>query len=167
MNCEAVGFGSCDYRLAVCIGNRPLLPEYQTLGLIKPLERGEIAHIVDKTGNHWRKIFNLYAKLMFQLDSSTETSWQNYRDNVLLQKGSGHTLIFSDPKCLLGSGETAFIISGKSYAQGLGIFDATVSIGDGFYIDVLRKTIVTPYFDYRQLSNRKLDMLTSIMTRCF
>ncbi len=165
IDASCVGLGCKDYRLAVYIGNRPILPEFQSLEHLKPLALGEVAFIVDSTGNHWRKIFNIYAKLMYQLEVNDEASWQNYRDNCLLQQGCGHALIFSNiPSVFPISPFSAIrIISGKSYAQTLGVLDETHCIEDGFYIDIPRKIIVTPYFDYRQLSNRKLDMLISII----
>lgn len=155
--------GDQHYRVAVCIGNRPAMPEYQTLNTLTALEHGDIAHIVEATGNHWRKIFNIFAKLMFQLDKHTEPTWQDYRDRVLLQQGSGHALIFSSFELLPPSDENLVIVAGKSYAQALGIFESAKPLGDGFYIDTSANVIVTPYFDYRQLSNRKLDMLISLI----
>ncbi|WP_250656318.1 DUF6942 family protein [Alkalimarinus coralli] len=159
------GLGDHHYRLAVCIGNRPDLPEYQQLTGLKALKPGDISYIVDRTGNHWRKIFNIFAKLMFQLDDGPVATWQAYRDQQLLQKGCGHTLIFPPIDHLPCSVNTACIVSGKSYAEQFGLLERAAPLGEGFYIDISRKTIVTPYFDYRQLSNRKLDMLISIIQR--
>ncbi|WP_411266875.1 DUF6942 family protein [Colwellia sp. C1TZA3] len=47
--------------------NCPPLPYYQNLTSVKALVADEIAHITDETGNHWRKTFNVYAKLLFEL----------------------------------------------------------------------------------------------------
>lgn len=159
------GLGDHNYRLAVCIGNRPDLPEYQQLTGLKGLKSGDISHIVDRTGNHWRKIFNIFAKLMFQLDGLQVATWQAYRDQQLLQKGCGHALIFSPIDYLTLSSDAICIVSGKSYAEQLGLLERAAPLGEGFYIDAARKIIITPYFDYRQLSNRKLDMLISIIQR--
>lgn len=160
-----VGLGDRHYGLAVYIGNRPAMPEYQTLCAFKALQEGDIAHIVEATGNHWRKIFNIYAKLVFLLDGSEQPTWQAFRDHALLRHGCGHALIFSALNNLPPAGDTISIISGKSHAQTLGVFDSAVAVGDDFYIEPSRKIIITPYFDYRQLSNRKLDMLISIIKR--
>lgn len=163
MNRELVGFGDYHYRLVVCIGNRPNMPKYQNLNTLTALACGDIAHIVEATGNHWRKILNIFAKLMFQLDNSAEPTWQDYRDRILLQQGCGHALLFSSFESLPPTDETLVIIAGKSYAQSLGVFESLRPLGEGFYIDPSAKIIVTPYFDYRQLSNRKLDMLISFI----
>ncbi len=166
MKINPIGLGDSDYRIAVCIGNRPMLPEYQTLGQLMPLVPGEVGNIVERTGNHWRKIMNIYAKLMFQLDGGGEPSWQHYRDNRLLQQGCGHALLFSSPQPQLNS-NAIVIVTGKAYAQSLGLLDSATAVDDGFYIASSHNLIVTPYFDYRQLSNRKLDMLTSLITTHF
>ncbi len=158
-----VGVGDRHYRVAVCIGNCPDMPEFQTLDSLKPLEYGDIQRIVDATGNHWRKIFNIFAKLMYQLDKHTETTWQDYRDCILLQQGCGHALIFSSFESLPPSDGAFLIVAGKSYAKELGVFESVKLLGEGIYIDTSANVIVTPYFDYRQLSNRKLDMLISLI----
>ncbi|UZE95997.1 DUF6942 family protein [Alkalimarinus alittae] len=163
MDNHIVGLGDRHYRLAVCIGNRPPMPEYQGLHTLKPLQSGDITHIVESTGNHWRKIFNIYAKLMFLIAQRGQPTWQAYRDHVLLQQGCGHTLIFSPLNTLPAASDTILIVSGKSYAQTLGVLDTSVDVGDGFYLNTAKKIIIAPYFDYRQLSNRKLDMLISII----
>ena len=163
MRQRLAGLGDQNYRVAVCIGNCPMMPEYQTLTALTALEKGNIAHITEITGNHWRKVFNIFAKLMFQLDESAELTWQDYRDLTLLQKGCGHALIFSSLETLPSLGQTLTIIAGKTHAQALGVFESVSPLGEGFYIDASAKIIVTPYFDYRQLSNRKLDMLISLI----
>lgn len=141
-----------------------MMPYYQNLNEFAPLKPDEIAHIVEHTGNHWRKVFNIFAKLMFQLDKSSEPTWQAYRDRALLQQGSGHALVFSSFESLPLSDDSVVIIAGKSYAEELGVLESVSPIGEGFYIHPSAKVIVTPYFDYRQLSNRKLDMLISLIT---
>lgn len=63
----------------------------------------EIADIADETSTHWRKIFNVYAKLLFELSPEKFTCWQDLRDSLLLQAESNHCLLFSAPDLLSSS----------------------------------------------------------------
>lgn len=163
MKKQAVGLGDRCYHIAVCIANRPDMPEYQWLSDIEPLQNGEVARIVEATGNHWRKILNIYAKLMFLLDAKEQSTWQTYRDRWLLQSGSGHALIFSTTLPPSAENGVVYIVSGKQHAQTLGVLDSAIDLCEGFYLEPAKNLVITPYFDYRQLSNRKLDMLISII----
>ena len=64
---NAIGLGVQEAALQVYIANRPPLPEYEMLSKLQPMQPGDIARIAAETGNHWRKIFNVYAKLVFAL----------------------------------------------------------------------------------------------------
>ena len=57
-----IGIGDLQCKLAVYIGNRPPLQEYQLRETLMPAVQGELARIGHETGNHWRKIINIYAK---------------------------------------------------------------------------------------------------------
>ncbi|PCJ44445.1 MAG: hypothetical protein COA99_06845, partial [Moraxellaceae bacterium] len=89
-----IGIGDRHCQLAVYIANRPPLDEYQDRETIIPTVDGELARIGRETGNHWRKIINIYAKLGFLLDSQSFATWQNYRDSHLLTEGSAQALLF-------------------------------------------------------------------------
>lgn len=69
--CHIVGLGSQCFHLAMYIANRPCNDHYPTLDRLQPLEVGELQHIVANNTNHWRKVFNVYAKLLFELDWPT------------------------------------------------------------------------------------------------
>ncbi len=153
------GLGDNRHQLAVYIGNRPPLPEYQLLESLRPVAEGELTSIVERTGNHWRKIFNLYAKLANELGENSHESWQDYRDSILLTSGSGVALLFSAPR--FDKVDHVRVISGKAYASQLGI-DAEWLDTD-FAVDRERKLVIAPYFDYRQLSNHKLAKLVRII----
>ena len=73
------------------------MPHYQRLASMKTITQGEISRIGNETGNHWRKVFNVYAKLMFELVPEGFSSWQALRDEQLLQKNE-HCLLFSHQK---------------------------------------------------------------------
>ncbi|GAA6135852.1 hypothetical protein NBRC116188_26420 [Oceaniserpentilla sp. 4NH20-0058] len=173
------GFNICVY-----IANRPPMEPYDLLDHMSPMGAGEIASIAAFTGNHWRKIFNVYAKLMYeftqQATSSTglkltnlepvkpiqkAVSWQAYRDETLLQIGSQTALLFTPPN--LSAKHTLHIIMGKGHGEALGFPIDPVHVISNEHSDFACYTqegvIVCPYFDYRQLSNIKITALAGIM----
>lgn len=102
-----VGLGISQAPIAVYIANRPVNDHYPTLNTLQPLIAGELNHIVANNTNHWRKVFNVYAKLIWQLGlpcnepqagQHLASSWQQYRDLHLLQAHSREALLFSKPQ---------------------------------------------------------------------
>jgi len=167
-----IGFGDNNFNFAVYIANKPNMHEYQHLNNVIALTSGEISAINESCGNGWRKVFNVYAKLLYALDekyfnfSSYEATWQSYRDKHLLQSQSNTALLFSGPQ--LGSNnETLHIICGKGHAKALieggELVNNLVWLDDEFAIDKQNKLIVCPYFDYRQLSNIKIERLADLL----
>jgi hypothetical protein len=154
--------------ITVYIANKPSMPEYAACDSVKPMRQGEIATIGLTCGNGWRKVFNVYSKLLYALDpnkfsfQSVAPKWQTYRDDFLLQQGSATTLLFSAP-LLNKASDCIHIISGKTYAKDLinsGVIKVSlIWLDEHFAIDVSNKLIVCPYFDYRQLSNQKIERL--------
>lgn len=183
-----VGLGSDTARLNVYIANRPPLERYKNLGSCIPLGLGEIAHIAKETGNHWRKIFNVYAKLVYGLDERIQSlpkpkrsalnlsfgslqyeRWQSYRDAALLQFGSDTALWFSphlDLNRESSQGKNIHLIMGRQYAASLDLPRMDVYDRD-FAVNWEQGLIVTPYFDYRQLSNIKLEVLAGLIVGLF
>lgn len=177
-----IGFGDTENAwLTVYIANRPPLDEYEHLDELKPLNPTEVAYIAKETGNHWRKIFNVYSKLVFSylsqkaltnIHKNTETSWQAYREHCLLQNGSKIRLLFNAPSVdvihsKIKCSDTIHLIMGKHYAQSTGFnedhLEGMVRLDSDFAIWPAKKLIVCPYFDYRQLSNIKIDRLIELM----
>ncbi|MFQ3288691.1 MAG: hypothetical protein ACI93V_000911 [Alteromonadaceae bacterium] len=171
-----VGLGCPDYQVAVYIGNRPPLYQYQTLDQFIGVCSGEINAIGQQCGNGWRKVFNVYAKLLYALDierfsfTKCAPSWQQYRDCVLLQTASKTALLFNAPFLDNKSNNTRKIIHliiGKTYAKSL--VKATqlecelTWLDNEFAINTQHRVIVCPYFDYRQLSNIKIERLAAMM----
>jgi len=166
------GFGSNQFSLGVYIANVPNMPEYQALSNLTPLTQGEIYAIGQACGNGWRKVFNVYAKLIYALDSSkvedisAYNSWQKYRDEVMLQSGSNVALLFSSPR-LSPVERCVKIICGRTYAKALintGALNAELTwLDNEFAIDERNHVIVCPYFDYRQLSNKKIERLVKLI----
>ena len=167
-----IGFGDSDFSFAVYIANQPNMLEYQNLSTVMPLVSGEINAINQACGNGWRKVFNVYAKLLYSLDKSyfdfskKAATWQDYRDNYLLQAQGKTALLFSAPQ-LNASNDIVHIICGKGHAKALinsGALAADlIWLDDEFAIDNKNKLIVCPYFDYRQLSNIKIERLAELL----
>jgi len=162
----AVGLGAQEFKLAIYIANRPPLAPYLTLEELHPLAAGEIKHIADQTGNHWRKIFNVSAKFLFELQQSypqqTHTTWQQLRDQSLYQLDSEIALLFSKPN--LSDDNLVHVIAGKTYAQALGLEDL-IWLDPHFAISPNAKLIVCPYLDYRQLSNSRITQLVGLVKK--
>ncbi|MDO3381102.1 DUF6942 family protein [Gilvimarinus algae] len=156
------GLGDPDYALAFCIANRPALDHYPALERIAPLAPGELQHIVANSSNHWRKLFSVYAKCLYALGPASHwpSRWQDYRDKHLLQAGSGCALLFTPP----AGGERLHIVAGKTYAAALGL-NQLEWLDAHFAIDVAHRQIVTPYLDYRQLSNERIERLAELIRR--
>lgn len=169
---NASGLGDPHAQFRVFIGNRPEFAEYPNLSLVKPLSRGEIQYIGKACGNGWRKVFNVYAKLIFALNCEHfvalhgAQSWQLFREQTLLQGSSNTCLLFSPPqkfqikKTNCGSVD---IVMGKTYAKSLNLPVTLQWIDSEFAVDTENRLIVCPYFDYRQLSNIKIIRLVGLI----
>lgn len=163
---HTVGFGAIDSKINFYIANRPPVDDYPAMNELRGLAQGEIAHIVKHTSNHWRKAFNVYAKLLFdwyqlQQRKDLPCTWQEYRETELFQSHSQEALLFSAPQ-FDNSKVSIHIIAGKTYAANLNLppliwWDAY------FAINKEHRLIVAPYPDYRQLSNERIARLIELM----
>ncbi|MFT4941023.1 MAG: hypothetical protein ACI88A_004084 [Paraglaciecola sp.] len=165
--CQRAGLGDPNASLCIYIGNRPDYQDLTQIQHVQPLLRGEIDAVGKMCGNGWRKVFNVYAKLVFALPdglaSKTEdaANWQAYRDDALLQRASDTALIFSAPK--FEGDARLHIVMGRTYAKSLQLPASLVWLDKEFAIDRDERLIVCPYFDYRQLSNSKIIRLVELM----
>lgn len=179
---QPIGLGCPKCQIAVYIENTPDMMNYQSLTEITPVISGEITAIGEACGNGWRKVFNVYAKLLFALDTrlfnlvDTTSRWQNYRDQLLLQTNSDTALLFSPPDLfsppelsptVKHDSPSFHIIMGRTYAKRL-ISEGKLAVpltwlDHEFAINEESRVIVCPYFDYRQLSNIKIEKLANIM----
>lgn len=153
---QLCGLGDSQPTFSVYIANRPPLDEYQQLTTMKALVPGEIASIAQQTGNHWRKIFNVYAKLVFELNDQGLSTWQQYREAFLLQTNSKQALLFSRPDF---SRPGLHLVMGRTYARDLKMDADLIAVDADFQVAPKQRLLVVPYFDYRQLSNEKLARL--------
>lgn len=170
-----IGFGDASFTVAVYIANVPPMPQYNHLSDVSALSNGQIDTINQACGNGWRKVFNVYAKVLFALPSEhyqfakLAPTWQQYRDSQLLQSDSQTALLFSP--VALTNNSSLHIIAGRTYAKALinqGLLTTQLDwLDDEFAIDKTNKLIVCPYFDYRQLSNIKIARLSQLVAECF
>ncbi|WP_250884174.1 hypothetical protein [Glaciecola sp. XM2] len=158
----------------VYIGNRP---DYMFAHHAQPyceLRTGEIDACAKQCGNGWRKVFNVYAKLVYALAAPSllsplgnsrhqPSSWQSYRDDSLLQANSKTALCFVPPN--LEALNALHLVMGKGYANTLDLPNDLAWLNHEFAISEQHSLIVCPYFDYRQLSNVKILFLVDLITR--
>ncbi|MCB5226509.1 hypothetical protein JAO78_006740 [Alishewanella sp. 16-MA] len=168
----AIGFGVPQAQICVYIAKRPPMQEYAALRNIQPLSLGEITAINQTCGNGWRKVFNVYAKLLFALApqrftfQQTAGSWQQFREQYLLQAGSNTALLFSMPQ-LTPASQRIHIIAGRTHAKTLvsaGLNAQLHWLNSEFAIDQQQRVLVCPYFDYRQLNNEKIQLLSTLIS---
>lgn len=169
-NFSPVGFGTEESPIKIYIANRPPIDDYPRMNELRGLVPGEIDHIVRHTSNHWRKVFNVYAKFLFDWENSRETAtggtdlpdtWQTYRDTRLFQPASIAALLFSTPQ-VHAKHSTFHLVAGKTYAATLDLPPLTW-LDNHFAINENHRVIVTPYPDYRQLSNARIATLIALM----
>ena len=170
---ELQGLGDGAGVIRVYIANRPSFTFSQQNNCIAPLQQGEINAVGQACGNGWRKVFNVYAKLIYALSSQgvmdlTQhkfASWQAYRDKRLLQQGSATALLFGPSGPDFSCNKTVHIVAGRTYANSLNLPPGLVWLDREFAIDKHNKLIVCPYFDYRQLSNSKIIHLIELIAQ--
>lgn len=157
------GFGHCQPKWVLHIANRPELDEFQHSNF-RTLKTGEAAEVIKQTSNHWRKVFSIMAKISFALFNTECETWQEYRDTKLLTS-EGFEALNYQPYSNNTKHDYFSIVAGFTYAE-------TQLNLDNFYpvdgdIKILFKpdetVAVTPYFDWRQLTNEKLDKLITLM----
>ena len=166
MKINTIGLGSRNSNINFYIANRPPVDDYPAMTELRELVIGELAHIVQHTSNHWRKAFNVYAKLLFdwhqaQGRNNLPNTWQSYRDLELFQSHSREALLFSAPQ-LDNNHQSIHIIAGKTYAASLDL-PPLVWLDQYFAINKELCLIVAPYPDYRQLSNERIARLIELM----
>ncbi|WP_258546921.1 DUF6942 family protein [Psychromonas sp. B3M02] len=176
-----IGLGDINFTFAVYIQNQPNMEQWQGVTTVVPLQETDIEAIGRACGNGWRKVFNVYAKVLYALDnndfqfSQLAATWQAYRDEYLLQENSATALLFSAPALNLVEAEadkskrTVHIICGRTYAKQLlnseQLNTELLWLDEEFAINFEQHIIVCPYFDYRQLSNIKIQRLARLLSQ--
>ncbi|MDD1783717.1 hypothetical protein LRP49_21295 [Enterovibrio sp. ZSDZ35] len=148
-----------------------LLGQEPEFGSTTSLRIGDIKSLGDLGGNGWRKVFNVYAKLLFDLPKSSQwhpqnlTTWQRFRDETLLQSHSATALHFgSVSEGQFEGNQVIHIIAGRTHATKLGIAEQCVWLDHEFAKHPNKPILICPYFDYRQLSNVKIQHLATLIT---
>lgn len=164
---KLIGLGDPQAFIRVFIENVPQRQPWPQIKRVETLPKGEIAAIGQDCGNGWRKVFNVYAKWLFAMRCiegfdalvpfGTANSWQLYRDNTLLQADSNTALLFSMPSKSNCLADRLNIIMGRTYAKNTELQLDWLDKEFAYQKD--RNLLVCPYFDYRQLSNRKIIQL--------
>lgn len=164
------GFGAPQAQLTVYIENTPPLEQYQHLHHTESLTYQDILNINSQAGNGWRKVFNVYAKFLFELCpelADNNKTWQQFRESSLLQFNANHNLLMSlDANSFhqrLVNSNAIRIITGKGYAERLGIATRCHWLTPYFAVDEAKHIIVCPYFDYRQLTNERITALCKLV----
>ena len=110
----------------------------------------DATELVAANSNHWRKIVNLLAKVACPVTQE----WRHYRDTSLFQE---NTLCFAPE---LANCECWHWIGGKDNLQrfaGLSHNARPLDGDPGVSVDTERRLLLTPYPDYRQLSNALVE----------
>lgn len=141
-------------------------------------------------GNNYRKVFNIYSKLSFYLEQYLNysrvtdiTTWQEYRDSFFLDLESPCRIAFlsdyefsylqeksqlPDSLCetikqCLNSDNVLHLFSGKKCISAFNFEDRCFWMSEYFAQVKDANAIVTPYFDYRQLSNERIIQLQKLI----
>ena len=158
-----IGWGVEEFELAFYVANRPGFGAYPNQSTFYPLQPGELEFIVAHTNNHWRKLFNVFAKVMQEFDSERVPVWQDYRDQYLLGPNGREALLFSKPEWDNLESQAFHIVAGKTYAKTIEDIGPLTWIDNEFAVNRSKRVIVSPYLDYRQLSNLKIQRLVEII----
>jgi hypothetical protein len=125
-----------------------------------------VPKLITHNGNHWRKIFTIYAKLCCL--AVEPNAWKLYRDQILLQ--SDEQINFSDQlnleaKLHVFSGKSCwkrFNVSTKAL-QKMSVFDDNKVF---YCVDEVHGLLLyTPYFDYRQFPNTLIEQVRQLLIK--
>lgn len=114
--------------------------------------------IVAANSNHWRKIINLLAKVA----SPQEDDWRRFRDSDLFE----HAALCFEPA--LKEGGCWHWIAGQANLQRFVSPDhhAAVLPEDAeIAVDGARRLLLSPYPDYRQLSNQRVARIREALAQ--
>lgn len=131
--------GSHRPRLVLYLPHRPN-------GLAQLVDAPDARALVAANSNHWRKIVTLLAKIA----CPDADGWRRFRDEALFQ----HTALCFAP-ALVNTGSWHWIGGRDNLQRFPALQHAARPLDDspGVSIDPDRRLLLTPYPDYRQLSN--------------
>lgn len=159
------GLGAEAPRLRIFIANKPPIEPYASATACTPVVEGELAHLVSQCSNHWRKVFNVLAKLQFALaqrqagwSQDKHSRWQSLRDSELLQKPGQLQLWFG---AVHAPGDAIDLVCGKQFAGAQAL--PLQWLCAHFARSPDRRLLVSPYPDYRQLTNERIERLADMI----
>jgi hypothetical protein len=177
-NHNLIGVGASLPRIILHIANRPPVDSFDAVNgeadINRPLQISEAADIIKQTGNHWRKVFSILAKISFALFDTDCKTWQEYRDTKLLTEQGFEYLCFSSLKQRNASSSLATniieqtsvsVVCGFAYAETQLDFPSLIphQVFEKLKWSEQDHCLVTPYFDWRQLNNEMLDVAIKIV----
>ncbi|MGP4844042.1 DUF6942 family protein [Marinobacter sp. 1Y8] len=137
--------GTADPRLVLYLPHRPnSLAEIANAPCAKAL--------IAANSNHWRKIINLLAKIT----SPVADNWRDFRDEALFRQTA---LCFRPELSTTGGWHW---IGGKDNLQRFGTLHSNaqrLTRCAEVSIDTEKRLLLTPYPDYRQLSNKVVSQI--------
>ncbi|MEH6444308.1 MAG: hypothetical protein V7784_10445 [Oceanospirillaceae bacterium] len=151
---SVASLGVMQPKTVLYIDNQPLVLEDNL---------ANVPELIGKNGNHWRKIFTIFAKLC------SEDDWKVYRDTQLLQQEE--QINFTSQ---ISAQAAVHIFSGKQCWQRFSVGDDALSnMRQSSCKRVFYKTnqqgmllLYSPYFDYRQFPNTLIMEVKAIIA-CF
>ncbi|OKY26942.1 hypothetical protein BI291_10985 [Thalassotalea sp. PP2-459] len=168
------GLGNKNAAINVYVESTPNIDKYLEQTTCRFMDMNEINAIGQQAGNGWRKVFNVYAKFIYELSTDEARSfenWQQFRDKQLLQVGSSLCLWLScsaeQLKRNINKSDAIHIVMGKGYAKKLSLTERCFWLSEDFAIKSEQQLIICPYFDYRQLTNEKITYLCQLLKQSF
>ncbi|SIS43426.1 DUF6942 family protein [Neptunomonas antarctica] len=166
-DCEFNYLGAVTADIILYTENRPMLPADILYG-----ERLMIPDLIALNGNHWRKIFTIFAKLV-----SPSDDWRGYRDGFLLQEKEAiyfgdalHEMLHetrNETGDVIGNTTVKIhLISGKSTWDRLGVnLEEFQPLDPQQRLWVKDNMICMPYLDYRQFPNSLIEIARNYLIK--
>ncbi|WP_066963884.1 hypothetical protein [Microbulbifer sp. Q7] len=126
-------------------------------GLDELIAAPDAQQLMENNSNHWRKIMTLLAKV-----ASPQAEWRSFRDDALF----AHTALCFAPR--LEDAPGWHWIGGKENLQRFTIEDLNAKALKGapeVALDIEKRVLLTPYPDYRQLSNATVAEIRTALER--
>lgn len=144
--------GARNPRLVLYLPHRPN-------GLAQLVDSPTARALTAANSNHWRKIVTLLAKLA----SPVADDWRTFRDDGLFR----HTALCFAPTLTDGPGW--HWIGGQDNLERFATLTHQAQPWVGhpdIRIDPGRRLLLTPYPDYRQISNARVNQIRSALAHC-
>lgn len=133
----------------------------------RALGENEAIDIMKNCSNDWRKIFSTFSKIIHPIIEAPCT-WQNYRDQHLLQAHGNEALVFGPYLLDSKFPDAVHIIAGKNFYKDFELPSRSWStLEETSNLHRSGLLFKTPYFDYRQFPNRLIDIFVEELKGIF